>query len=56
MRCECSRYAVQFILKSRAFLLELTDYRLPSVSLASCDFITRILTRACGPTKDFDSR
>ena len=27
-RCEGVAYAVQFILKSRAFLLELTDYRL----------------------------
>ena len=27
-RCEGSGYAVQFILKSRAFLLEFTDYRL----------------------------
>ena len=26
------------------------------MSLASCDFITRIWTRACGPTEDFDSR
>ena len=27
-RCEGSGHAVQFILKSRAFLLEFTDYRL----------------------------
>src|SRR4029077_601695 len=54
--CERGGYAVQFILKSGAFLMEFADYR-----LHQCLWHRAILSPAfgrkpCGPTEDFDSR
>jgi hypothetical protein len=51
---EGSGYAVQFILKSSAFLLELTGHRLDQCLWHRAIFITRVWTRAYSPTSDFD--